>query len=77
MRPLASPNNHENVKKAGDRIQFCPLRKTGFFVCDEIFHTKSDQTANRQLVTTSHVQSSESQMDQNAAAAGLRERIDR
>ncbi|ETX03159.1 MAG: hypothetical protein ETSY1_01045 [Candidatus Entotheonella factor] len=32
MRPLASSRNHENVKKAGDRIQFCPLRKTGFFV---------------------------------------------
>ncbi len=30
MRPLASPRNHARVKKAGDRIQFCPLRKTGF-----------------------------------------------
>ncbi|ETW99397.1 MAG: hypothetical protein ETSY1_15190 [Candidatus Entotheonella factor] len=32
MRPLASPRNHENIKKAGDRIQFCPLRKTEFFI---------------------------------------------
>ncbi|ETW99801.1 MAG: hypothetical protein ETSY1_13635 [Candidatus Entotheonella factor] len=30
MRPLAFPRNDEKVKKAGDRIEFCPLRKTGF-----------------------------------------------
>ncbi|ETW94659.1 MAG: hypothetical protein ETSY1_33875 [Candidatus Entotheonella factor] len=30
MRLLASPRNHENVKKAGDRIQFCPLRTRVF-----------------------------------------------
>ena len=33
MKP-GCPGNHEKLKKVGDRIEFCPLRKSPFDVED-------------------------------------------